>query len=326
MSHIEVFSSIWNVVDAVNSCNNLAFHYPTDHNKQREIARGFRVKSKPDFACCAGAIDGMLLWIERPSEIECEKAKCGSIKFFCGRKHKFGLNLQGTCNADGKFLDVFIEHPALTSDYLSFSTSTFKTKLETPGFLANGLCIFGDNAYVNCLYMAMPFKNIPSGSKDDYNHYHSQLRIRIECAFGMLVNRWGILQKALSTKITLRKATSLAMCLCQLHNISCWLETEAVERPPERPLSPLAVDEFEIACQGGIQLDDGGVSRVNSQGDIGQLLDHGQHHFDDIDYNAIKNLVNHHVRSGRTMLRDKMLTCVQDQGLKRPIPKRWTKV
>ena len=53
------------------------------------------------------------------------------------------------------------------------------------------------------------------------------------------------------------------------------------------------MDEFEIACSGGIWLDDGGVSRVNNAGNIGQLLD-GQHHFDDVDINAIQNLINRH--------------------------------
>jgi hypothetical protein len=174
--HSEVFSSIWRVVNAVNSCKELAFTYPTDHNKDREIARGFKSKSHPEFGCCGGTIDGMLLWVKWLSELECEAANCGSTKFFCGRKHKFGLNLQGTCDSDGRFLDVAIGHPASTSDYLFFSTSAFKTKLETPGFLAKGLCIFGNNAYVNTSYMATPFKNVPSGTKNDYNHYHSQVR------------------------------------------------------------------------------------------------------------------------------------------------------
>ena len=93
LSHSEVFSSIWNVVDAVNKYPKLAFYYLESHDKQREIARSFRLKSKPGFACCGGAIDVLLFWVECPSEIEYEKANCGSIKFFCGRKHKFGLNL-----------------------------------------------------------------------------------------------------------------------------------------------------------------------------------------------------------------------------------------
>ena len=58
--------------------------------------------------------------------------------------------------------------------------------------LARGLCLFGDNAYLNTLYMATPLSNTSGRPKDNYNFYHSQSRIQIECVFGMLVQRWGI--------------------------------------------------------------------------------------------------------------------------------------
>ena len=61
-------------------------------------------KNEPRFDCCAGAINKMLVWIEHPSEIECNIAKCGSSKFFCGKKHKFGLNLQRTSTLKGDSL------------------------------------------------------------------------------------------------------------------------------------------------------------------------------------------------------------------------------
>jgi hypothetical protein len=48
-------------------------------------------------------------------------------------------------------------------------------KIEKPGFLATGLCIFGDNAYVNNSYLVTPFKNAKGGSKGAFNFYHSQL-------------------------------------------------------------------------------------------------------------------------------------------------------
>ena len=86
-------------------------------------------------------------------------------------------------------MDLSIGHPGSTSEYLAFSTSQLYYKLESDGFLANGISIVGDLAYVNTEYMATPFKGVRSGTKDDYNFYHSQLRIRIECAFGMLANR-----------------------------------------------------------------------------------------------------------------------------------------
>jgi hypothetical protein len=50
------------VVDAVNTCPELAVKFPEDHGKQREIACGFQKRSKlPQFLNCCGAIDGLLI-------------------------------------------------------------------------------------------------------------------------------------------------------------------------------------------------------------------------------------------------------------------------
>jgi hypothetical protein len=216
VSHTEVFNSVWMVVDAVLSCEELKFSFPSDHKEQRAIAAGFKTRSQPGFdtCCCCGAIDGMLLWTERPSDNECMKAGCGAKKFFCGRKHKFGLNLQGTCDSECRFLDICIQHPASMSDFLSFTTSSLFRKLEEKDFLSPGLCIFGDLAYTNCRYFATPYKSVSAGTKDDYNFYHSQIRIKIECAFGQLVSRWGLLRRALPAKMGIMKMTSLVTCLC----------------------------------------------------------------------------------------------------------------
>jgi hypothetical protein len=43
-----------------------------------------------------------------------------------------------------------------------------------------------DSFHLDLLFMA-------TMHKDDYNYYQSQLRMTIECAFGMLVHRWSIL-------------------------------------------------------------------------------------------------------------------------------------
>ena len=37
-------------------------------------------------------------------------------------------------------------------------------------------------------YMAVPFQATVNGPKDSYNFYHSQVRINIECSFGILTN------------------------------------------------------------------------------------------------------------------------------------------
>ena len=84
------------------------------------------------------------------------------------------------------------------TDLSAFENSSLKTKLETLGFLTDWLYIFGDNAYVNRFYMATLLYPNVSGynlQQDNYNFYHSQLQIKIECAFGILVQRFGYLRK-----------------------------------------------------------------------------------------------------------------------------------
>jgi hypothetical protein len=76
--------------------------------------------------------------------------------------------MQGTCDSHGRFLDAMIEHPATTSDYLAFSTSALKHKLERNGLLAPKCCLFGNNAYVNTLYMATPYNGATGGTKHKY--------------------------------------------------------------------------------------------------------------------------------------------------------------
>ena len=81
ISHTEVFNSAWKIVDAVNLCPELNIKYPTDFNEQKQIARSFQKRSKPGFTYCAGAIDGMLVWIEKPTDEQCEVMKCGKKSF-----------------------------------------------------------------------------------------------------------------------------------------------------------------------------------------------------------------------------------------------------
>ena len=65
--------------------------------------------------------------------------------------------MQAICDSNRKFMDINISHPASTSDYLAFGTSPICKLLETSGYLAKGLAIYGDNAYMNAPYMVTPF-------------------------------------------------------------------------------------------------------------------------------------------------------------------------
>ena len=219
VSRTVVYDSTKFVLQAVNACKELAIEFPEDHGKQQEIADGFRKKSKADIGNCVGCTDGMLVWLLCVTEKECNKVGVGSKKFFCGRKKRYGLNLQATCDHEKRFTNISISFPAATSDFLSFETSLFKMKLERPGFLAPGLCLFGDNAYINTPFMATPYTNVRvQDPRDAYNFFHSQIRINIECAFGILVSRWGILRRPMPQKYSIKKVISTVNCLCRIHN------------------------------------------------------------------------------------------------------------
>ncbi len=81
-----------------------------------------------------------------------------------------------------------------------------------------GKYIFADNAYDCTEHVLTPFhgdqKNEPI--KGAYNFYLSQLRIRIEMAFGRLVNKWRIFKRPLRVK--LKTAGKVIMCATRLHN------------------------------------------------------------------------------------------------------------
>jgi hypothetical protein len=221
-----LFKSVWDITSAINKTQQLAFSFPDTHKAQRQIAAEYKSKSGVGFATCCGAIDGLLIWLTKPAEHDCMEAGFGSKKYFCGHKKKYGINMQAVVEANGKFLDIDLQHPGSCSDFVAFRTSSLKKKMEVPGFLAKGLCLFGDAAYVDTEYMATPVKGkFCSQLEDSYNFYHSQLRIRSECAFGMLVHRWGVLRKPL-TSIDLWRITPFVMALCRLHNY-CIAEREA---------------------------------------------------------------------------------------------------
>lgn len=303
----DIGRSIWLVVEAIHLCNALAIKYPDCHVEQQKIAMAFKAKSSADIDCCAGAVDGLLIWIHRPSEKQAELSTCSPQKFMCGRKHKFGLNLQAICDARGRFLDVSVMFPGSTSDVLSFESSAIYTKLED-GLLAPSLCIFGDNAYINTRFMATPYTGVSGGTKDAYNFYHSQLRINIECAFGRLVHRWAILRSAIPMNISIGKTTALVVALTKLHNF-CIDENEnelSVSTPG---------DALNIDLSGGVPME----PSVQANMSLPMGLMGGGEHFDDMDRNTRRRRER---EATNDFPRDRLHEMIAVKGLTRPAPTR----
>ena len=279
VSHTIVLDSVWCVVDAVNQLPNFHIEYPRSRAEQMKIAKGFEETSDVGFPNCAGCIDGLLIWTHKPSEEDAKKAGVGRKKFLCGRKGKFGLNCQAISDVRGRILDISIVYGGASSDCLAFEGSGIYEDLEA-GLLHDNLVLFGDNAYLNSHYMVTPFPNVSSGSKDDFNFFHSQLRIRVECAFGMMVFRWGILRSAIPLNITISKMIALVHALAKLHNF-CIDEQESDPNFSGDNSIPETMqnDEDHIMMQ-----DEGYIPmNVNDTGEcIPVGLVDGGHHLDDV--------------------------------------------
>jgi hypothetical protein len=71
IGRMDVMQSVWYIVEAIKYIPELDINFPSTHAEQKYIAGGFHGVYDADFACCVGAVDGILIWIHKPSEEEC---------------------------------------------------------------------------------------------------------------------------------------------------------------------------------------------------------------------------------------------------------------
>lgn len=317
----EVLLSVNHVINAVHCAQELSISFPEYHDDQQRIADEFRLKSSIGFWNCVGAIDGILIWTHKPTVMELLLLGFGAKKFFCGRKKKFGVNMQAICDAKRRFVDYEIKHPGATANYLAFTTSSIFGKIHRGSsvhagqpFIKPGLCLYGDNAYVNAAFMSVPFKGVTGGPKDAYNFYQSSLRINIECAFGMLVHRFGILRKPMPINFSIQKINLLVGCLCKLHNY-------CINERDDNPAQPTANDIGDITTDGGFSLE----RFDNNAGDysydaihdrVEPLLDGGEH-FDEINRRTVARRAIQNV-APESLPSQQLLRHVTVHGYQRP--------
>jgi hypothetical protein len=150
IAYTEVLSSVWIFVEAINQCPQFEISYLVSLEEQIKIATGFEAASTPAIRNCAGAIDGILIWMLKPSLEEAKRTGVDQKKYRCGQKHKFGLNCQAVADCQGRILDILINYVGASSDCLAFEASKLHTRLEN-GLMKNDgdnerFVLFGDNA------------------------------------------------------------------------------------------------------------------------------------------------------------------------------------
>lgn len=203
-------------------------------------------ESKFGFPGVIGAIDCTHIKFESPGGSNAET--------FRNRKGHFSLNIQAVCDARHFFVDVVARWPSSTHDSRIFEKLAIYQKLvdgELDGYL------LGDAGYGLQNFCLTPFANPTSVPQKRYNKAHSQTRMSIEKAFGILKRRFPALKHGLR----LRKPENnciLTLAAMILHNLCILNDDEIVDLVEGGFVVDAAqeVEAVEVENQNGIAVRD----------------------------------------------------------------------
>jgi hypothetical protein len=212
VSETAFYAAIDEVCWALLRHPDLRIQFPIDEDAQERVVAGFtRLSNQGVMAGCVGAVDGWLCQIMVPSSGE-----VGQVRpFFSGHYRYYGVNVQACCDSHCRFTSVSISNPGSTGDAAAYKDWSFKPTVDQ---LPLGRYALGDNAYrlSNRFLTPFPRPGIKTDYHDSFNFHLSQLRIRIEMAFGLLVRKWRIFRSPMQVEFA--NVSSRTMAACILHN------------------------------------------------------------------------------------------------------------
>ena len=204
------YSIVWNTIHAIN--NSISIEFPSTAEECANNAAQFEgLSHRGVFKNCVGVLDGFLLSITTPRKRWAKNVR----SYFSGHYQKYGINIQACCDAYCRFMFVGIGGPGVTKDRSAVAESGLFEKVEN---LPPGYICFCDCAYLPTEHFISIFGGDLAlrRDNDNFNFFASQLRIRIEMAFGLMTRKWGILQRPLTN--SLPNIKHIILCIARLHN------------------------------------------------------------------------------------------------------------
>lgn len=177
---------------------------------------------RTNFPQCIGAVDGKHIRMCKPD---------GSGSAFFNYKSFFSMVLMAVVDADYCFVSIDIGAYGASSDSNIFKQSNLHKKLEKdklnipqprtlPGDEGGKIMPFvlvGDEAFALSKHVLRPYprRNL-SIAQRIYNYRLTRARRMVECAFGILCNKWRIFHRAID--VHLHFCEIIVKTCCVLHN------------------------------------------------------------------------------------------------------------
>ena len=305
-----------NAVDSNTTCPELQVHLPdpTIIAELDDMAKRWSNTSTAHrlFDGFLGALDGWLPRTEKPRGVT------NQTDYFSGHYQCFGLNVQAMCDPDLVFTYYAVAAPGKVNDIRAFRRCDGLQQWIQQ--LPEQYYIGADNAYPLSRKILIPFSGpeLDSEARRAYNFYLSQLRIRIEMAFGRLTTKWRILRTMLAC-LPRNNARIIRVCM-RLHNFCIRMQQKdgggRIGPAPEGGINPsdFDIDPFEGNPFGFLET--GGVDEEDCVGQFDVDLDVGQDsNMRNLIRDSFADLVSYNVDS---TLRDEFVDEIIDRQIKRP--------
>ncbi|KAL7456503.1 hypothetical protein ACHAWC_008001 [Mediolabrus comicus] len=214
MNKSSAYSAVDDFINAVNTCPELDIKFPSSAAEWEEVRQGWQARSSvPNiFHGNVAAADGFFQPTTKPTEKEVGNV----MAYYSGHYESNGVNCQGLIKSDLQYMYFGVVAPGATNDNVAYSRAG--NLKEIVDSLPLGLYIVTDAAYMLSENLLVPFtgKDRDDPYHDSFNYHLSQLRIRVEMAFGYMVNKFRILRRKL--ECSLKKNTAILMACARLHN------------------------------------------------------------------------------------------------------------
>ncbi len=207
-----LYRLIWKTIHIINNCDKLQLIFPQSKEEVINAAKGFQtISANGCLWNVATVVDGYHLETHAPPKSHAKNVR----SFFSGHYQTYGVNVQAACDHQCRFQFIGIAGPGVMGDREAVNQIELGNLVESlPGIY----CAIGDCAYTATEHMVPIFGGAQATvvRHDNFNFFASQLRIRIEMAFGLMVKKWGILQRPIT--IHMKNIKHLILAIARLHN------------------------------------------------------------------------------------------------------------